>query len=136
MTANSVVFPQGINTAQAAVTAAKTTYGDNANAVLLLTAGATGSIVYGMTALPKGVLAADTKVMLFRSQDAGVTLSYIRSVLVKAYAADAATTVPTLADFGFTETAPLRLKATERLYVGGFAAAANGIAIDAQYEDL
>lgn len=136
VTQNRVVSTQAIQTAQAAVTAAKTTYTDSTNAVLLVTAGANGSVVYGMTAIPRGVLATATKVMLFRSQDSGTTLAYVRSVLVAAYASDVATTVPTLADFGFTEAAPLRLKALERLYIGGYAAAANGIAVDAQYEDL
>jgi len=136
VTPNAIVTAQAIQSAQAAVSAAKTTYSDNTNAVLLVTAGPNGSILYGLTAIPRGVLATDTKVMLFRSQDSGTTLSYIRSVVVAAYGTDAATTKPTLADFGFTETAPLRLKANERLYVGCFAAAANGIALDAQFEDL
>lgn len=138
-TPNSILTPQGFRTDQAVVTAAKTTYADATNAVLLATASANGSVFYGMTAIPRGVLATATKVMLFRSPDAGTTLHYIRSVLVSAYTSDAATTLPTLADFGFSEAAPLRLKGgvtPERLYVGGYSAAANGIVVDAQGEDL
>jgi hypothetical protein len=135
VTPNAVITAQAVQTAQAVVTSAKITYTDNANSVLLLTAGPNGSIVYGVTALPQGALASTTKVMLFRSQD-GILLSYIRSVLVNAYATDAAATIPTIADIGFTEASPLRLKAGDKLFVGVFAAAANGIAIDCQYEDL
>ena len=60
----------------------------------------------------------------------------VRPVLVAAYASDAATTVPTLADWGYSETVPLRLSSSDRLYVGGYAAAANGIVVDCQYENL
>lgn len=135
-TANSVITPQAVKTANATCTAAKTSYADNVNAVLLLTAGANGSVLYGLTAIPKSTLAADNKVMLFRSRDAGTTLNYVKSVNVTAYAADAASTKPTVADFGFSEGIPLRLGVSEALYVGTFAAAANGVVVDAQYEDL
>jgi hypothetical protein len=136
---NLFVSAQAFRGDQAVVTAAKTTYADNANAVLLATAAANGSVFYSITAIPRGVLAAATKVMLFVSPDSGTTLHYLRSVLVAAYATDAATSQPTMADFGFSETAPLRLEGggtPERLYVGGFAAAANGIVVAAQGEDL
>lgn len=128
--------PQSIRTANAVCTAAKTTYADSTNAVLLLTAGASGAIVYGMTAIPRGVLASDNKVMLFRSPDGGTTLHYVKAVNVTAYATDAANTKPTPADFAYTEQAPLRVGPNERLYVGTFAAAANGIVVDAQYESM
>lgn len=136
---NALVTNQGFRCDTAVVTAAKTTYSDATNAVLLATAGTNGSVFYGMTALPRGVLATATKVMLFRSPDAGVTLNLIRTVLVAAYATDLATTLPTLSDFGLSELTPLRLEGgvtPERFYVGGYAAAANGIVVDAQGEDL
>jgi hypothetical protein len=136
VTPNSIITPQGLQTANAVVTAAKTSYADATNAVLLLTAGANGSIVCGLTAVPRGALSAVTKLMLFRSPDGGTTLHYIRPVLVAAYASDAATTAPAVADWGFSETVPLRLSSTDQLYVGAFAAAANGIVVDCQYENL
>ena len=132
----NIVSTQTILTANASATAAKTTYGDSTNAVLLLTAGSSGGALYGLTAIPASTLAADDKAMLFRSRDGGTTLFYVKSVLVKAYASDAGTTTPTQADFGYTNSSPLRLGANERLYVGIYTADANGIVFDAQYENL
>jgi hypothetical protein len=135
MTTN-IVTTQTIFTANAVATAAKTTYSDNTNAVLLLTAGGSGGALYGLTAMPQGVLAAATKVMLFRSRNAGTTLFYVKSVVLPAYAADVGTAAPVQIDFGYTNSSPLRLGGGELLYVGIFTADANGIVFDAQYENL
>lgn len=135
-TANNIITPQSVKAGSAILTAAKTTYNDTTNAVLIATADATnGGVVYGITAVARGVLATTTKVMLFRV-DASNNVYYIKAVLVSAYTTDAATTVPTVADFGYTETAPLRLNAGDKLYVGAYAAAANGISVDCQYENI
>jgi hypothetical protein len=135
VTANSIITAQAVQSDQNVCTAAKTTYGDGANAVLLMSAGANGSVVYAITAIPRGTLAAATKLMLFKSNDAGTTLAYINAVVVASYT-DAATTAPTQSTFGYSETNPLRLKASERLYIGIFAASANGIQVDCQSETL
>lgn len=136
VTPNSVITPQAVKSANAVCTAAKTTYADATNAVLLLTAGASGAVVYGITAIPRGTMTADNKVMLFRSRDNGATLYYVDAVLVPAYSTDTGTTKPTKGLVGYSETAPLRLGANETLYVATYTAAANGVVVDAQYEDL
>ena len=132
-TANSIITPQGIKDAQAVCTAAKTTYGDNTNAVLLLTAGANGSILYGLTAIPRATVTA-TQLQLFRTTN-GTTLYLVRTALMAAYTM-AQTTQAAQTDFGYAETAPLRIAAGESLYVGAGVALAGGIVFDAQYEDL
>lgn len=131
---NLVVTPQAMLVGDAVVTAAKTTYNDTTNAVQLLTAGANGAVVYGITAIPRSTLAAATKLMLFRVVSG--TVYYVKAVLVASYSSDAGTTIPTAADFGYTETSPLRLNASDQLWVGVYAAATNGICVTAQGENL
>jgi len=131
---NKVVTSQGLNTGQAVCVAAKTTYSDATNAVLLFTAGANGSVVYAVRALPRATVTA-TQLQLYRSPDAGVTLQLIDLALMAAYTMAQTTSTPKN-DFGYTETAPLRLKPTERLYAGIGVALAGGIVFDAMGEDL
>jgi hypothetical protein len=133
VTPNSVVTAQGVKTAQAFATAAKTTYNDNANAVLLLTAGANGGVLYGVKALPRANVTA-SQLQLYSSPD-GVAMSFIGSAVLAAYNF-ADTTAPTPADFGFTETNVRRLAPNERIYCATRVALAGGIVFDAQYEDL
>jgi hypothetical protein len=134
VTPNSIVTPQAVQSATAICTAAKTTYNDATNAVLLVTAGANGAVVYGIRALPRATVTA-TQLQLYRSSDGGTTLILINSALMAAYTMAQTTAVPAT-DFGYSETNPLRLKATERLYVAIGVALAGGIVFDAQYEDL
>lgn len=132
---NLFVSAQSVKSANAITTAAKTTYNDSTNAVSLLTAGANGAVLYGLTALPRATLGSAAQLQLYRSRDAGTTLYLCRLVTLAAYTM-ATTTSPTAADFLFTEETPLRLAANEVLYVGSAVALAGGIAFDAQYEDL
>lgn len=133
MTTN-IVTPQSLQPFSAVATAAKTTLDDAANAVLLTTAGASGAVVYGLTALARATVTA-TKCQLYRSTDGGVTLHLIRTALMSAYTM-AQTTVQTITDFGFTETSPLRLAANERLYVGIGVALAGGVVFHGQGEGI
>lgn len=130
---NLVVTTQAVKTAQAICTAAKTTYNDNTNAVALLTAGANGAIVYSVKAVPRATVTA-TQCQLFRTPD-GTTLYFENAATMPAYTM-ANTTSPTVTDFGYSETIPLRLAANERLMVGAAVALAGGIVFSAQYEDL
>ncbi len=130
------VFTQGVQSAQCVCTAAKTTYNDGTNAVLLMTAGANGAVVYALRAIARGALAAANKLQLYRSPDAGVTFNLIQTPVMPAYTPDAATTGALPTDFGFTENLPLRLGPNERLYAGIYTAQAGGIVFDVQYENL
>jgi hypothetical protein len=134
--ANSLVTPQTLQSASATATNAKTTFTDTANAVLLLTAGANGAVVYGITAVARGTIAA-SKLSVYRSKDAGATITPIRHRLMSSHTM-ANDTAQTEVDFGWTETAPLRLAAGDRLYVAAAVVpgAAAGVTFDAQYEEL
>lgn len=133
---NKVVTSQSLNTGQAICTAAKTTYGDVTNAVLLATAGVNGSVFYSVKAIPRATVTA-TQLQLYRSSDGGVTLMLFDLALMAAYTmAQTTAPVPAKTDFGYSETVPLRLKANERLYAGIGVALASGIVFDAQGEDL
>lgn len=134
VTANSIITPQAINTAQATLTAAKTTYGDATNAVLLFTGGANGSIIYGMTALAKGTTGAAGRLDVFTSPN-GTTLTFIKSAAFASYT-QSTSAPPVVADMGWSETVPRRVKALEQIWVATSIAATAGVAVDCQYEDL
>lgn len=134
VTANSIITPQAVKTANAVCTAAKTTLSDSTNAVKLLTPGANGSVLYGLKAVPRATVTA-TQLQLYRSPDNGTTMYLINSALMSAYTM-ANTTAAPVTDFGYTETGPLRITSTDTLWVGAAVALAGGIVFDAQYEDL
>lgn len=134
VTPNSIVTTQTVNTAQAVCTAAKTTYGDATNAVLLFTAGANGSLVKRISALARATVSA-TQLQLYKSAD-GITLQLVDVALMPAYTM-AATTAQSKATFpDYTATDPLRLEAGERLYVGIGVALAGGVVFSAEGEDF
>ena len=132
-TPNQVIYPQTQKTASAIATAAKTTYNDATNSVLLLTAGTDGAVLTKLTAIPRATVTA-TQLQLYISRDAGTTLLLIDSALMAAYTM-AQTTKATPIDFGYTAAAPLRLGASERLYIGAGVALAGGIVFNAEYQD-
>jgi hypothetical protein len=135
VTPNSLVTTQGVGTAQAVCTAAKTApYSGTTNTVLLFTAGANGSLVKKLKAIPRDTVTA-TQCQLYLSKDSGVTMSLLNMATMAAYTA-AATTSPTPTDFGYTAADPLRLSATDRLYVAIGVALANGIQFIAETEDF
>jgi hypothetical protein len=76
-----------------------------------------------------------TQLQLFRSPDNGTTVYLINSALMSAYTM-AQTTAAPVTDFGYSESAPLRLGPSDTLWVGIGIALAGGVAFDAQYEDL
>jgi hypothetical protein len=131
---NSIITPQALHTAIAVCTAAKTTYADSTNAVKLVTAGANGTLVFGLKAIPRATVTA-TQLQLFRSPDNGTTMNLINTQLMNAYTM-AQTTQDPVVDFGYSEGAPLRLGASDTLWVGIGVALAGGIAFDAVCEDL
>lgn len=131
---NKVVTPQLLKARSALCVAAKTTYNDAVNAVLLMTAGANGSILYKLTAIPRMTVTV-CQLQLYRSPDGGVTLNFVNSALMAAYVMAQTTQAPQT-DFGYTEAAGLRLAVGDSLYVATGVAFATGVMFDATAEDL
>lgn len=132
-TPNKIIYPQAQSFASAIATAAKTTYNDAANAVLLMTAGANGSLVTDIKAIPRATVAA-TQLQLYRSADNGVTLILLRAPLMAAYTMSQTTAVPET-DFLFSPSSPLRLKAGDQLYAAIGVALAGGVVFNCQFQD-
>ena len=110
------------------------------NSVLLCTAGADGSILSGLTAIPRATVTA-TALWLWSSTDGGTSKNLVASALMPAYTLAATTenarTVFKHADGTvISESAPLRLAATEKLYVGIGVTLAAGIMFNARYTDF
>lgn len=132
---NTPAFPQARNTSSCVCTAAKTTYNDSTNAVLLFTAGDNGSAVNHIGALPRATV-TPTQLQLYRSPDSGTTLYLCGSALMAAYTMQQTTAVPTTAllheDGSFiSELSPLGLKPNERLYAAIGVALAGGVVFTA-----
>lgn len=134
VTANSIVTPQAIKTASAVPVTANSTYSDTpTNTVLLLTAGLNGGRLTRLVAIPRATVTA-TQLQLYSSTDAGVTKRLIFTSLMNAYTMAQTTQAPAT-DFGFSDTFPLLLLASEALYVGIGVSLAGGIAFRAEYGD-
>lgn len=134
-TANSIITTQALRAKNAVCVAAKTTFSDATNALKLMDAGASGSVLYKLTALARATVAL-TPCYLFRSPDDGVTMYLIGNCMKSAFTIPTTTVAQTLADFGFTETSPLRLMVGDSLWVGIGVALAGGIVFDGVAEDL
>lgn len=133
VTPNKIIYPQAQKTAQAVCTAAKTTYNDAANAVLLATAGANGSILVRLTAIPRATV-TDTQLQLYISKNSGTTLSLVNTAKMASYTMAQTTTAPQT-DFGYSAALPLRLEAGDQLYVAAGVGLAGGIVFNAEYQD-
>lgn len=129
-------FAQTPKTATAVATAAVSGLATDAptGAVLLGTAGAEGAIVTRLMALPRATVTASSLV-LFLSKDGGATLRLIDSELMAAHTVAATTAIPETAFANISDSAPLRLEAGDRLYVGSQVALASGIVFAAQWMD-
>jgi hypothetical protein len=77
---------------------------------------ANGARITRLTALARATNTA-TELQLYVSNDGGTTKRFIRSVLMAAYTV-AQTTGQTATDFGYSDSSPLILSASETLYVG------------------
>lgn len=136
--AQDPVYPQTPKAAQCVCTAAKTTYADSTNAVLLLTVGADGGEVTYIGATPRATVAA-TQCQLFVSLDGGTTLSLLSTELMAAYtmaaSTQAATTPFKLAGSNISDTNPLRLPANAKVYAGIGVAVTGGVQFVATYRD-
>lgn len=136
MPSHDPVFAQAGRTVTAVATAAKTTYNDAANAVLLCTAHATaGSLLKALSAMPRATVTA-TKLQLYISFDGGTTLWLISSALMAAHTVANTTATPITSFADITEDTPIRLPAGSSLYVGISVALAGGVVFAGQIEDL
>ena len=128
-------FAQTPKTATAVCTAAATLTDTPTNTVLLVTAGADGAIVTRLTAIPRATVAASSLV-LFISKDSGTTQRLIDSELMAAHTVATSTAIPETVFPFYSETSPLRLEATDRLYVGSQVALAGGIVFRAEFTNF
>lgn len=127
---NKAVFPQTLTMGTAVCTAAKTTYNDTANAVLLLTMGADGGEVTEVRATPRATVTA-TQLQIYVSTDGGGTLHLLETALMAAYTMAQTTAAPSVR-FTASEGAPWRLPANARLYAAIGVALAGGITFVSQ----
>lgn len=129
-------FAQTQKTATAVATAAVASLTTDAptGAVELLTAGAEGALLTRLTATPRATVTASSLV-LFVSKDGGATKRLADSALMAAYTMATTTAVPVTA-FGYSESAPLRLEAGDKLFVGSQVALAGGIVFKAEWTDF
>lgn len=133
VTANSIITPQGPNTASVALGAtAQTTLTAPANVTQLMQASAQGSRVTRLEFLATATQAA-SQVQVYRSIDAGTTKTLVRAIAFPAYTLTTTSTVPVL-DGGYSDDNPLILKALEILYVGS-AITVTGINARAEWAD-
>jgi len=130
-------FAQTPKTATAvATTASASVTGDTpTNTMLLLTAGADGSILTRLSAQPRDTVTASSLV-LWLSKDGGTTKRVIDSALMAAYTAATTTALPTTSFSNYSETTPLRLEAGDKLYVGTQVTSSSGIVFRAEYTDF
>lgn len=129
-------FAQTPKTSTAVVTAAAASITTDAptGTELVMTAGADGAILTKLTAIPRATATASS-LILFLSKDGGTTKRFVDSKLMAAYTMATTTAVPVTA-FDYSENAPLRLEAGDKLYVGSQVALASGIVFKAEWTDF
>lgn len=133
---NTAVFAQTPKTATAVATGAATVSDDApTNTVLLVTAGADGCIVTSLVAVPRATVTASS-LCLWLSKDGGTTKRLIDSELMSAYTMSTTTAIPETIFANISESSPLRLEGTDRLYVGSQVALASGIVFTSEYTNF
>ena len=128
-------FAQTPKTATAVVTGVATMTDTPANTVLLVTAGTDGAILTRLTAIPRATVTASSLV-IFISKDGGTTQRLIDSELMAAHTVAVTTAIPETVFPFYSETAPLRLEAGDRIYVGSQVALAGGIVFRAEFTNF
>lgn len=133
---NTPAFVQSLRAAQAVITGANTDRASpGANIATLFTAGAEGSNIVGIWALPRATVTA-TELQLYLSTDGGATKIYLDSALMSAHTVANTTQVPATLFGRYSEDAPLYLPAAAILYAGAAVALAGGIVFTAIGGDL
>lgn len=134
VTPNSIVTPQTPKTATCVLTTASTDIDDApTTSVLLWTAGANGSRITRLSAMPRATVTASL-IGLYLSKDSGTTLRLIDSAVMAAHTVANTTEIPTT-DFGYSEDNPLILEAADRLYATTAVSLAGGIVVLASGAD-
>lgn len=128
-------FAQTPKTATAVCTAAATLVDSPANTVELLTAGADGAIVTSIWAMPRATVTA-ASLVLFLSKDGGATKSLIDSELMAAHTVATTTAIPETKFANISESTPMRLEASDKLFVGSQVALAGGIVFKAEWTEF
>ena len=131
-------FAQKFAASNAIVTAALGGIGTSTitGAQLLATGGTNGSIVFDVTAVPRGTVTASSLV-LFRVKSATPTVfNLIKSQAMPAYTFAVTTAITETAFATVTPTTPILLEPGEMLYAGSQVALAAGIVFDASRADL
>lgn len=129
-------FVQNLRASQVVITGATTDRASpGANISTLFTAGAEGSNVLSIWALPRATVTA-TELQLYLSTDGGSTKVYLDSALMSAHTVANTTPVPTTAFSRYSENSPLYLPANAILYAGAAVALAGGIVFCAIGGDL
>lgn len=118
VTANSIVSPQTPNAnAVLSTGTGNTTYTTSPTQTsVLITAGANGGRVTRVQAIATVTQTLANQIQLFRSTDAGATKRFFANQLMAA-GSIAANTANQAVDFGYSDSAPLILKASEIIYV-------------------
>jgi len=130
-------FAQTPRTATAVVTAGVTnlTTDSPTGTVLLMTAGADGSILTRLTVMPRATASASS-LLLFISNDNGVTQRLIDSESMPLQNFAVGTGIAETTFSNYSETRPMRLAAGDKLYAGSQVAAATGLVFKAEYTDF
>ena len=130
-------FAQTPKTATAIVTTAAGSITGDAptGTVLLMTAGTDGALVTNISAIPRATVTASS-LLLYISKDSGTTQRLIDSELMNAYTMATTTQVPKTTFTRISESTPLRLEASDRLYVANQVALASGVVFKAEYTDF
>lgn len=128
-------FPQSPKTKTAVATLACTIADDApANTVELLTAGAEGTIVTKLTAIPRATTGAASLLALFVVKSGDTAKRLVGTALLPATTVNANSALAPVS-FGYAENAPLRLEAGDKLFVGSMVALASGIVFTSQHTD-
>lgn len=131
----TAAFAQTPKTSSAVATAVATIISDTpTNTVLLLTAGANGTIVTRLWATPRSTVTASS-LIIWISNDSGTTQRIKDSVTMAAQTVSTTAAVTFTQFTSYTESTPLRLAAGDRIYVGTQVALANGIVFSAEHTD-
>lgn len=131
-------FAQKYKTGAAVATAALTGIGTSTvtGAVLLATAGANGSLISKITAIPRATVTASSLVLFLVKASAPTVFNLIDSELMGAYTLAATTAIPETSFGNISSSMPMRLEAGDMLYVGSQVALAAGIVFYAEQADL
>lgn len=134
VTRNQIVTTQAQDTDHATCINAKSTYSDLTNAVLLTTAGANGSIITRLTAMPRATVTA-TQLQLYVCKASAPTVPYlINSALMAAYTM-AQTTAAPVTDLAYSPDSPLKLGPGDLLYCAIGVSLSGGVVFEAERED-